>query len=122
MLFRTPLLALAALAGLTIAAPVEEQGGVLPAVQEARAIAGTVSVVTYSGDSCSGSNDQVVVTDGGYRCFPVSNKRSISVSGKYVQMVPTTTPPVFFFLLFPSLYSLFFIPQRGNNDKYRGWR
>jgi hypothetical protein len=41
-----------------------------------------VSVTTYSGDACTGSNNNIVITSGGYRCVAVSNTRSINVSGK----------------------------------------
>ncbi|KAK3370339.1 hypothetical protein B0H63DRAFT_454520 [Podospora didyma] len=43
---------------------------------------GTVSVTMYSGDVCNGSNQSVFITNGGYRCEPVSApRRSLSVSG-----------------------------------------
>ena len=76
---------LAALLTLTAAAPATtpaEVGTAIDSELDARAAAGTVSVTTFSGDACTGANDQVVVTSGAYRCLPVSNKRSISVSGK----------------------------------------
>ncbi|KAK3324962.1 hypothetical protein B0H66DRAFT_636481 [Apodospora peruviana] len=91
MQFTKNIVALAAIFSLAIAAPATtavEQDLSLDLAQqdtpldlEARAIAGTVSVNTYSGDSCNGDNENVVLTNGGYRCFAVSNKRSIGVSG-----------------------------------------
>ncbi|KAF2271453.1 uncharacterized protein EI97DRAFT_387854 [Westerdykella ornata] len=42
---------------------------------------GTMVVTVFSGDTCSGSNSQFTVTNGGYRCVAVSNARSLSVSG-----------------------------------------
>jgi len=87
MQFTKNIITLAALfSGLAIAAPAAEVIDTLAGrtidTLEGRAIAGTVVVTTYSGDSCNGNNDNVVVTNGGYRCFPVSNKRSIGVSGE----------------------------------------
>ncbi|KAK0745141.1 hypothetical protein B0T21DRAFT_408190 [Apiosordaria backusii] len=77
------LMALVALLPLALAAPAPEAAeSQLEAKFESDvSILGTVIVTTYSGDACSGSNQQVTVTSGGYRCFAVSNKRSIGISG-----------------------------------------
>ena len=81
MHFPKNIIALAALiSGLTTAAPTEPVTSI--DTLKGNAIAGTVVVTTYSGDACNGNNDNVVVTNGGYRCFAVSNKRSIGVSGE----------------------------------------
>lgn len=76
--FSAPLLALA---GLAVALPTAEDASA-QAVEAPVAIAGTVLVTTYSGDTCNGNSENVFITNGGYRCFPVSNKRSIGVNGK----------------------------------------
>ncbi|KAK4171537.1 hypothetical protein QBC36DRAFT_199113 [Triangularia setosa] len=72
-------LALVALLPLTLAAPAEAE--LATKFESDVRILGTVVITTYSGNACNGSNEQVTVTNGGYRCFPVSNKRSIGISG-----------------------------------------
>lgn len=74
------LAALATLLTLATAAPAPNAAS--DVAMDPRAAAGTVSVTTYSGDACTGSNSNVVITNGGYRCVAVSNTRSINVSGK----------------------------------------
>ncbi|KAK4652905.1 hypothetical protein QC762_0078050 [Podospora pseudocomata] len=74
------ILALAALLPLTLAAPAPE-GQLEAKFESGVSILGTAVVTTYSGDACNGNNEQTAVTNGGYRCFAVSNKRSIGYSG-----------------------------------------
>ncbi|KAM7199030.1 hypothetical protein V8F33_004767 [Rhypophila sp. PSN 637] len=75
MQFTKNLVALAGFFALAMAAPAAE-------AEAANLVTrGTVTVTTYSGDICNGSSDRVTITNGGYRCFPVSNKRSIGVTG-----------------------------------------
>ncbi|KAM7212385.1 hypothetical protein V8F06_012218 [Rhypophila decipiens] len=83
MQFTKNLVALAGFFALTMAAPAAEPEAAPAAVEEAANLVarGTVTVTTYSGDVCNGSSDRVTITNGGYRCFPVSNKRSIGMTG-----------------------------------------
>ncbi|KAK4640480.1 hypothetical protein QC761_602395 [Podospora bellae-mahoneyi] len=78
MQFTNNLLALLTLLPLTLAAP---ESQLEAKFESGVSILGTAVVTTYSGDACNGSNEQVTVTNGGYRCFAVSNKRSIGYSG-----------------------------------------
>jgi len=73
MLFTKNIVAMAALCSFVGASPTPSQ----------EMADGTVAVTCFSGDTCNGSSDPTVtIGDGGRRCFAVSNKRSISVSGK----------------------------------------
>ncbi|KAK3331363.1 hypothetical protein B0H66DRAFT_613721 [Apodospora peruviana] len=86
------LVGLAAIISLATAAPWAARED-MQVDMEAREVAGTVSVTAYAGDTCSGGDESVVVTDGGFRCFAVSNKRSIGMRGR--EVIPST--------IFPSL-------------------
>lgn len=84
MQFSKNLIALAGFFVLAMAAPAAEPEAAPAHVDESPSLVarGTVTVTTYSGDICNGQADRVTITNGGYRCFPVSNKRSIGVTGE----------------------------------------
>ncbi|KAM7200371.1 hypothetical protein V8F20_005348 [Naviculisporaceae sp. PSN 640] len=83
MQFTKNLIALAGFFALATAAPAAEPEAAPAPLDESAALVprGTVTVTAYSGDVCNGAADRVTLTNGGYRCWVVSGKRSIGMTG-----------------------------------------
>ena len=73
----------ATITALLLGAAVASPNPQLEAVQQLER-RGEVTVWTHSGDVCDGASEQVHIGQGGFRCFQVSNKRSIRTQGNCI--------------------------------------